>query len=156
MGSYAVVGLGNRIQGDEGLGFAVVERLRAAGPPEHVRLIDGGTVGLGLLPYLDDLDGLIVVDAVDDGRSAGSLIDLDGRTLLRSGPAMSVHDLGATELLGALLVQDRLPRRVRLVGAQPGRIGLGTELSPPVSAAVAAVCGRTGWWLRRWQREDGG
>jgi hydrogenase maturation protease len=154
VGGYAVVGLGNVLQGDEGLGYAVVARLRATGQAARAQLIDGGTVGLGLLPYLDELDGLIVVDAVDAARVAGSLIDLDGRSLLAGGPLMGVHDLGARELLGALLFVDRVPRRVRVVGAQPERIGLGTDLSPAVAAAVGPICARTCRWLGRWERED--
>jgi len=154
MGCYAVVGLGNMLQGDEGLGHAVVETLRASGQVAAARLIDGGTIGLGLLPYVDDLDGLIVVDTVDAARAAGSLIDLDGQSLTRDGPLMGVHDLGAGELLRALLLLDRVPRRVRIVGAQPERIGLGTDLSPVVAAAVGPICDRTRRWLRRWERED--
>ncbi|OGN86911.1 MAG: hypothetical protein A2X23_00835 [Chloroflexi bacterium GWC2_73_18] len=140
---YAVLGLGNRLQGDEALGAMVVERLRAEPPdagPGSLELIDGGTVGLGLLPYVAGLDGLVVVDAIEAGRAPGTRIDLDGRRLVRHGTAMGVHDLGARELLGALLVTGALPRRVRVVGAQPASLALGTDLSAAVAAALPGVC----------------
>ncbi len=152
---YAVLGLGNLIQGDESLGGRVVamlgdapEALAALPFPDAVELLDGGTVGLGLVPYLVGLDGLVVVDVIDAGAEPGTLVDLDGETILAHEPVMGVHDLGAEELLGALLFMDALPRRVRVVGVQPLAITLGTELSPPVAAAVPGSWTRSGTtWL---------
>lgn len=159
---YAVLGLGSVIQGDEALGGHVVARLGAepgvlAALPDasRVDLVDGGTVGLGLVPYLAGLDGLVVVDIIDVEASPGALVDLDGATVLAREPAMGVHELGASELLGALLFMDQLPRRVRVVGIQPAAIALGTELSPPVAAAVADVLAAVGRHLAAWQAEDG-
>lgn len=158
---YAVLGLGNLIQGDEALGGHVIAHLRepraalARLPdPDAVELVDGGTVGLGLVPYLVDLDGLIVVDVVDAGAEPGTLVDLDGTTVLAHEPVMGVHDLGAEELLGALLFMDALPRRVRVVGIQPAAITLGTELSPVVAAAVPALVDTVERHLAAWQAED--
>jgi hydrogenase maturation protease len=156
----AVVGLGNRLQGDEALGSLVIEQLAARVPGEldeqaagQIELIDGGTVGLGLLPYLDDLDGLIVVDAVEHDAPAGSLIDLEGDPLRPATGPMGVHELGAAELLGALVFQGRLPPRVRIIGLQPERISVGLELSPPVAAAVPELLDRIIGHLRTWTAE---
>ncbi len=160
-GRYAVLGLGNRLQADEALGGLVVERLHANealldGLPDasSVELLDGGTIGLGLLPYVAGLDGLVVVDIIDAGRSPGSLVDLDGRDVLDRGAAISVHDLGASEILGALLFMDALPQRVRVVGIQPRSIELGLELSADVAAGVPALIGAIRGHLAAWQAED--
>jgi len=120
-----------------------------------VELIDGGTVGLGLIPYLVDLDGLVVVDIVDVGGEPGTLVDLDGAAVLAHEQVMGAHDLGAEELLGALLFMGALPRRVRVVGVQPAAIQLGTELSPAVAAAVPALLDAIVGHLAAWQAEDG-
>jgi hydrogenase maturation protease len=159
---YAVLGLGNLLQGDEALGGRVVAMLGedpaplvALPAPGAVELVDGGTVGLGLVPFLVGLDGLVVVDIVDAGAEPGTLLDLDGADVLAHEPVMGVHDLGAEELLGALLFMDGLPRRVRVVGVQPAAISLGTELSPPVAAAVPALVARVVGHLAAWQVEDG-
>jgi hydrogenase maturation protease len=162
MSRYAVLGLGNRLETDEALGALVVERLQAepallASLPEPgtVELIDGGTVGLGLLPYLTDLDGLVVVDAINADTAPGTLIDLDGGSLIRHDQVMSVHDLGAGELLGALHVLEAWPRRVRVMGLEPQAIELGLELSPPVAAGVPGLLAAVAAHLLEWQRADG-
>jgi len=159
---YVVLGLGNRILGDEALGSLVVEMLgRPDGPlvalpfPGAVEAIDGGTVGLGLLPLIEGLDGLVVVDLIDGGHEPGTLQDLDGMLLLRRDIVMGVHDLGATELLATLRLMGSMPRRVRVVGIQPMRIGLGTELTPEVAAGVPALVDAVVAHLRSWQMEDG-
>jgi hydrogenase maturation protease len=159
---YVVLGLGNRIQGDEALGSLVVEQLSAVGSPiqalpdpASIDLVDGGTVGLALLPRLEDADGLIVVDLIDADREPGTLQDIDGTLLLRRDIVMGVHDLGATELLATLQLMGAMPRRIRVVGIQPKRISLGTELTPEVAAAVPALVEAVLSHLRTWQTEDG-
>ena len=161
-GRYAVLGLGNIIQGDEALGGHVVARLLerpetlAALPcPDAVELIDGGTVGLGLIPYLVGLDGLVIVDIVNADAAAGTLVDLDAEAVLAHEQVMGAHDLGAEELLGALLFMGALPRRARIVGVQPAAMTLGTELSPEVAAAVPGLIDALVGYLAAWQAQDG-
>ena len=159
---YVVLGLGNRIQRDEALGALVVEMLeRADGPlaglpdPGSVEAIDGGTVGLALLPLLEDRDGLVVVDLIDGGKEPGTIQDLDGLLLLRRDIVMGVHDLGATELLATLQLMGSMPRRVRVVGIQPMRVSLGVDLTPEVEASVPGLVNIVVAHLRTWQMEDG-
>jgi hydrogenase maturation protease len=161
MSRYAVLGLGNRLETDEALGALMIERLQtepgllASLPdPGSVELIDGGTVGLGLLPYLMDLDGLVVVDAISAATAPGTLIDLDGASLIRHEQVMSVHDLGAGELLGALHVLEAWPRRVRVIGLEPELIELGLELTPPVAAGVPGLLSAVAAHLGQWQAAD--
>jgi len=153
---FAVLGLGNRIQGDEALGAIVVERLRGELPASlaaRVDLIDGGTVGLGLLPYLEDLDGLVVVDVVDQAAAPGSLVDMEIDPLRPAEGPMGVHELGAAELLGALLITGRLPRRVRVIGLQPDRLGMGTELSPALASRLPGLLTTISERLTAWAAE---
>lgn len=162
MSGYAVLGLGNRLERDEALGALVIEQLQQdpsllAGLPDpaSVELIDGGTVGLALLPYLMDLDGLVVVDAINARTEPGTLIDLDGAAIVRHDPVMSVHDLGAGELLGALHVLEAWPRHVRVIGLEPLAIELGLDLTPPVAAGVPGLLAAIAGHLGEWQRADG-
>lgn len=159
---YVVLGLGSRIQGDEALGALVVERLstdeagiRTLPDPASVDLVDGGTVGLALLPRLESVDGLVVVDLIDGGRPPGTLQDLDGASLLRRDIVLGVHDLGATEILATLQLMGAMPRRTRVVGIQPRLVSLGTELTPEVEATVPELVDAVLAHLRTWQTEDG-
>ena len=161
MSGYLVLGLGNRLETDEALGALVIERLLAdpsllgdLPDPASVELVDGGTVGLGLLPLLMDLDGLVVVDAITAKTEPGTLIDMDGAALIRHDLVMSVHDLGAGELLGALHVLEAWPKRVRVIGLEPKAIELGLELTEPVAAGVPGLIEAVGGYLAEWQRAD--
>jgi hydrogenase maturation protease len=158
---YGILGLGNRLEQDEALGALVIEKFRTdpsliggLPAPDTVELIDGGTVGLGLMPYLTGLDGLLVVDVINANREPGDLIDLDGVDVIRKDVVMSVHDLGAGELLGALYVMEAWPRRVRVIGLEPLVIGLGLDLTPPVAAAFPGLIGAILGYLADWQRQD--
>jgi hydrogenase maturation protease len=158
---YAVLGLGNRLESDEALGALVIERLQQdpsllAGLPDpaSVDLIDGGTVGLALLPHLMDLDGLIVVDVINARTAPGTLIDLDGTEIIRHDPVMGVHDLGAGELLGALYVLEAWPRNVRVIGLEPELIELGLDLTPAVAAGVPRLLDAVVAYLGAWQRAE--
>ena len=161
MSRYAVLGLGNRIEGDEALGALVIERLETQPgllgsllDPAEIELIDGGTVGLGLIPYLTGLDGLVVVDVINGGKAPGTLIDLEGSSLIAHQQVMSVHDLGAGELLGALFVMDAWPTRVRVIGLEPLAIELGVDLTPVVAAGVPSLLDAVSGYLAEWQRVD--
>ncbi len=158
---YVILGLGNRIQGDEALGALVVERLstdeaeiRTLPDPGSVDLVDGGTVGLALLPRLESVDGLVVVDLIDGGCPPGTLQDLDGSSLLRRDIVLGVHDLGATEILATLQLMGAMPRRTRIVGIQPKLVGLATELTPEVAATMPELVEAVLTHLRAWQTED--
>jgi hydrogenase maturation protease len=160
-GAYVILGLGNRIESDEALGSLVCERfdldpslLAGLPDPEAVQVIDGGTVGLGLLPHLVDLDGLVVVDVINANAEPGTLIDLEGSSLMRKEQVISVHDLGAGELLGALYLMEAWPKRVRVVGLEPLAIELGLELTAPVAAGVPGLIDAVVAHVDTWQRED--
>ena len=87
-------------------------------------------------------------------RAPGSLIDMDGASLIRHEQVMSVHDLGAGELLGALHVLEAWPRRVRVIGLEPQAIELGLDLTPAVAAGVPGLLDAVAAHLGAWQRAD--
>ena len=149
-----MVGLGNRLQGDEALGAIAVARLADELPAdlhEDVELIDGGTLGVGLLPYLDGFAGLVLVDVIEAGSEPGTLVELDPAGLNPTAGALGVHELGVAELLGALRLLAHEAPRVRIIGLQPQPIGLGLELSEPLAAALPRLVGRVVDCLRAWR-----
>lgn len=133
-----VIGLGNVILSDDGLGVHAVRRLQerhAVG--EDVELVEGGTAGLLLLPHLADARRAIVVDAIDVGAAPGTLTRLDGEDWVSAfSPRMSPHEVALEDLLGAAQLSGAWPEELVLLGIQPGSIALGTETSQPVAAAI--------------------
>lgn len=136
-----VLGLGNVLCGDDGLGVVAVERLRARHHwPETLSLVDGGTLGLALLATLEEADEVWILDAVRADAPPGSLVRLDGDEVepaLRE--RLSPHQIGVADLLDALHWRDRWPARLRVLGLVPGSITLRVGLSEPVKAGLAAL-----------------
>lgn len=136
--SLLVLGLGNVLLEDDGVGSAAVAQLlERFDAPAGVRVLDGGTLGLSLLPYFDEADSVVLVDAVRADGSPGTLVRLDGDDV---GPAvatrLSPHQVGVADLLDGARWLDRYPRQVVLLGIVPHSIELGLGLSPAVRASL--------------------
>ncbi len=147
-----VLGLGNILMQDEGLGVRAVERLNARyALPGDVRALDGGTRGLDLLPYLDGVTRLLILDAVEIGNTPGSLVRLEGESIPSAlALAMSMHQVGVQELLMVSRLKGTMPEHIVVWGMQPGAIDWGLDLSPPVDAALDRLVGAAAGELREW------
>jgi hydrogenase maturation protease len=136
--SLLVLGLGNLLLGDDGVGSAAIalllDRYR---PPRGVRVLDGGTLGLSLLPYLDDADAVLLVDAIRADAPPGSLVRLDGEQVAPAvATRLSPHQIGVSDLLDGARWLDRYPARLVLLGVVPETLELAVGLSPPVARAL--------------------
>ena len=162
--STLILGVGNLLLSDEGAGLRVLERLTATYDlPEEVQTLDGGTLGLDLLYYLEGVENLLIIDAMEMGEEPGTLLRLEGDEV----PAflsikVSPHQIGIPDMLFAAKLKDLFPRRVVLWGVQPGRMEVGLELSEPVAAQVDVLVEKVVEELERWglspvrRREAGG
>lgn len=133
-----VLGVGNLLMSDEGLGVrCVLELERAGGLPAGVRVVEGGTSTHELLEDLEDLDVLVIVDAVAAGQQPGAVLRFEGSQVPAAfSNTFSPHQHGINDLLASLAFLGRAPRRVILLGVQPERLALGMELSPTVEAVM--------------------
>ena len=130
-----ILGLGNVLCSDDGLGIAAVERLREAYDiPDGVLVLDGGTLGMSLLSWLADAQGVILVDAIRDDGPPGTLVHLTGDDV---APAvrerLSVHQVGVTDLLDGLRLLGEWPEHLSLVGLVPESVDMHYGLSDSVS-----------------------
>lgn len=117
-----VLGIGNVLWADEGFGVRCVERLAESYAfGDEVRILDGGTQGLYLLPFLEEVDALIVFDAVDYGLEPGTLkIVEDGDVPSFMGAKkMSLHQTGFQDVLATAELMGYCPERLVLIGCQP-------------------------------------
>ncbi|MDZ7697667.1 MAG: HyaD/HybD family hydrogenase maturation endopeptidase [Deltaproteobacteria bacterium] len=138
MKQITVLGVGNILFSDEGLGVRVVEALDAAYTfSPNVNLVDGGVLGLNLLSTLSDADHLIVVDAVKNGGEPGTLHRLEGEQIpSRILAKNSLHQVDLLESLTLCKALDNVPETV-ILGAEPLDINtLSLELTPPVEDKV--------------------
>jgi hydrogenase maturation protease len=138
-----VIGVGNVVLSDDGLGVHVVRRLRERADVARVELVEGGTAGLLLLSHLADARRAIVVDAIDVGAAPGTLVRLEGTDCEQAfTTGTTVHDVGLPDLLAAARVSGAWPDELVLHGAQPGSVAVGTRLSPPVAAVLDELVDR--------------
>jgi hydrogenase maturation protease len=135
-----VLGLGNVLMGDDALGPWVIHRLEATYvfPPE-VEVVDVGTPGLDLVPYVAGPCGIILVDTVHSkGAEPGTIRILDRDALVKFGPKprLSPHDPGVTDAILAVEMAGEAPAFVTLVGVVPGSVKTGVGLTPELQDAV--------------------
>ena len=145
MARIVVLGVGNILLTDEGVGVRVVEALAAAGDlPAEVELIDGGTCGMEMLEQLENLDALIVVDCVRCGRPPATPVLLKGDDVpVFFRTKLSPHQVGLSDVLASLEFTGRAPQRTSIVGMQPVSMALGMELSPEIAARLPEMVAMT-------------
>jgi len=146
-----VIGVGSPLMGDDGLGLAALETLRRVGAFDpHVELLDGGTWGMNILPFLETADRALILDAIDAGREAGEVVELEGDALPRFfSTKLSPHQIDLKEVLALAELRGTLPEVVAL-GIQPSSIEMRAEVSPLVADAlprlVEAALARLASW----------
>ena len=151
-----VLGLGNVLLSDDGVGVHVIRAL-AARHPEHrfrhpVLFRDGGTLGLSLLPEIGASEALVVVDAARFGGEAGEVRRFEGEAMdaqlgVRRG---SAHEIALCDLMGASRLCESLPRNRALVGIEPGCTQWGLEPTPDVASSISRACDAIEDILQRW------
>jgi hydrogenase maturation protease len=134
-----VLGVGNMLLADEGTGGRVVEELhRQFRIPESLEVIDGGTMGMDLMSYIDGRSHLIVIDAVNTGTGKpGHTVRLE----LEDPPSffrnmVSPHQLGLAEVLGVAAMTECMPPNIIVIGVEPASLETSLELSPEVEAKI--------------------
>ena len=136
-----VLGLGNVLLGDDGLGAAAVARVeRNYRIPPGVQLEDGGTLGMSLLGLLAESERVILVDAVRTDGPAGSLVRIDGENVMDAvRDRLSPHQVGVADVLDAARLIDCYPSSVTLLGLVPESIDLNVVRTHAVDAGIDAL-----------------
>jgi len=140
-----VLGIGNILLTDEGVGVRTIEALeRDYILPPEVEVIDGGTCGMEMLEQLENLDGLIVVDCVRANRPPATPILLKGDDVpVFFKTKLSPHQVSLSDVLASLEFTDRAPKFIAIIGMEPVSMSLGMELSPEVEARVPELVAMT-------------
>ncbi len=105
--------------------------------PEDVEIVDGGTAGLNLLYYLEGVDRLVIIDAVETGGPPGTIVRLAGdKVPAYMALKVSPHEITLPDFLAAAKLRDLYPREVIVWGMQPESLEVGVDLSPEVAACL--------------------
>jgi hydrogenase maturation protease len=147
-----VLGLGNILNRDEGLGVHALRILQKEIEGKTAfECLDGGVLGLDLLPLVENSSHLLVLDAIQAGKPAGTLLELDKREIpLFRHIKLSEHQITFQEVLGLAQIRDKMPAHLILLGIQPDDLSIGTELSPLVQQSVDALISRAKEILVQW------
>lgn len=137
-----VLGVGNILLGDEGVGVRVVEELRRGGGLPGVELVDGGTAGFSLLPYFDEARLVVIVDAAADGKPPGTVSLSRPAFAADYPPVLTPHDVGIKNILDALALADERPEIALLTVSVAAADRASLELSPEVGRAVPEAAAR--------------
>ncbi len=124
------------------MGVQAVEALRKSYEfPEEVRLIDGGTFGLDLLPLIEGMEGILFIDAMDLKKEPGTIAIIEDEEIPSFlAPKLSLHHVGLSDLLFASSFMGNKPPKMALVGIQPEKIDVGLDLSPRDTDRVLKNC----------------
>jgi hydrogenase maturation protease len=150
-----VLGLGNTLNRDEGLGVYALKdlenRLAGSKVDPELEFLDGGVLGLNLLPLVEEASHILVLDAINARKEPGTVIEMKKEEIpLYTGIKMSDHQITFQEVLGLASFRNKLPDNLHLVGIQPDDISIGVEISDTVQASMEEVLQRSEAVLKAW------
>lgn len=139
---FLVLGVGSILMKDEGVGVWAVEELgRCYRFPENVELVDGGTSGLDLLPFIAGRQFLLIIDAIQGNMLPGTVMKVEGDDVsARFRTRISPHQLGISDLLATASLTNELPGEILLLGIEPKTMEMGLGLSDEVKAGLERLC----------------
>lgn len=148
-----VLGVGNLLMGDEGVGVHVAQRLAGHKLPSGAEVLDGGTGGFHLMGVFEQYEVVVLIDATIDGQAAGTIRLTEPRFASDFPRSMSTHDIGLRDVLEALQITGRLPKiyliTVSVTDLQPMTV----NLSPGVQDAAGQIVDELYTLLWDWWRE---
>jgi hydrogenase maturation protease len=149
-----VLGIGNTLLSDEGVGVHVLAALSQCSlPGDQVELVDGGTLSFTLAVPIEDAEALIVVDAAQLQAAPGSLQVFEGEEMdrfLTAQKRSSVHEVGLTDLMNIARLTERWPEKRALVAIQPDKVDWGEHPTPAVQSAIPLACRKIEALLEAW------
>ena len=134
-----VLGVGNLLLKDEGVGIHAIRELEKESLPPDVSLMDGGTGGLHLLSWLQDYERIIMIDATLDDNPPGTIRLIQPCYASDFPPLMSAHEIGLRDMIEAMCLTNKLPVILLIVISAANINEIGTDLSPELQAVVPDI-----------------
>ncbi|MDP3360098.1 MAG: hydrogenase maturation protease [Lutibacter sp.] len=137
--SILILGVGNYLMGDEGIGVHVMQEMAKINLPEYVDILDGGTGGFLLLNCFEAYQTIIFVDATMDGKPAGTISLIRPKFASDFPSALSVHDVGLKDMIEAVYLMDEKPDLHLFTVSIEELVPMTIELSPNVKNAIPQI-----------------
>ena len=155
MADISVVGIGNIIMQDEGFGVRCAEYLqKITDYPDFVQIIDGGTLGMDLMPYIAGTKKLLLIDAMNIDAPVGSFYSFTGDELnAYFKDKISVHDLGVNDMLAVLKLTDNPIEEVVVIGVKPEVVSMGLDMTEKIAEKVPEVAQKAKELVDKWVAE---
>jgi hydrogenase maturation protease len=134
-----ILGIGNYLMGDEGVGVHAIRLLEQQSFPAHVHLLDGGTGGFHLISYLENYPFIIMIDATMDGNPPGTLRVIKPRFASDFPRSLTAHDIGLRDLVESMALLGRFPEITLITVSIQDLQGMSTELSAPVRDSLPKI-----------------
>ena len=134
-----ILGIGNYLLRDEGIGIHIIHILEKERLPSHISLLDGGTSGLHLLSWLQDYERIILIDATLDNNPPGTIQLIYPHHAKDFPPLMSAHEIGLQDMIEAMILTEHLPE-IQLITISVQKINdIGLDLTPSIKASIPKV-----------------
>ena len=142
-GEILVMGVGNYLMGDEGIGVHIANRLEKIDLPEYLDVVDGGTGGFLLMNYFDEYPNIIFVDATMDGKPPGTVSILEPKFASDFPSALSVHDVGLKDMIEAVYLTEKVPKMYLLTISideiKPMTLKLSRKVEKAINEAIDSI-----------------
>ncbi len=134
-----ILGVGNRIQMDDGIGVHVIEEMKKNSLPENTELFDGGTLGYDLLGIIEGRKKIIVIDAVKGQQPSGTLYKFSPEDVSVDNNYDSLHQLGIIEAIRLAGLQNKVPDQIVIIGVEPEIVDWGLYLTGTVKKMIPRI-----------------
>ncbi|RFM36968.1 hydrogenase maturation protease [Chitinophaga silvisoli] len=134
-----LLGVGNYLMGDEGIGVHVAQRLETSQEIPGIDVVDGGTGGFHLLEFFEQYEKVILVDATLDGKTPGTIRCIKPKYASDFPPEISAHDIGLKDLVSALQLLDRMPELYLFVVSIESIQQQGMELTEEIEESIPSL-----------------
>lgn len=151
----SVIGVGNIIMQDEGFGVECAKQLQKITEyPDFVQILDGGTLGMDLMPYITGTKKILFIDAINIDAPVGSYHEFTGKDLnAYFKNKLSIHDVGLNDLLAVLEITDNPVEEVIVIGVKPDTVSMGVGLTKKIADKLPAVVTRAKGIVDKWVQE---
>lgn len=134
--NIGVIGIGNPLNGDDGIGIALIQELEKRGIPPNISIFDAGTGGMKVLHFLKDLDEVIIIDAVHFGGEPGDFVFFEPDEVRSMNIPKGSHDSNLFEVLELSENLGEIPEKIIIMGVQPKNTEIGEDLSEDVENSI--------------------